>query len=84
MILSIEPFSSSPNSPTLKRKGHRRIDAAPLRLPLRSDGVLSNERIRCEQHTIVLDGLADQHPIERIAMQGRKFVQVKHRPFFER
>jgi hypothetical protein len=65
------------------RSRARNIDKAD-RLPLRSDGILNNERIRCEQHTIVLNGLADQHPIERIAMQRGKFVQVKHGPFFER
>jgi hypothetical protein len=58
-ILSIEPFSSRSNGPTQRQTGQRRIDAASPRLPLRSDGALSNEGIRCEQNAIVLDGLAD-------------------------
>ena len=53
-------------------------------LPLSSDGVLTDERIGCEQDTIVFDRLADQHPIEGIAVQCGKLVQVKHRPLFQR
>jgi hypothetical protein len=58
-------------SPTQRPHKQRRSDAAPLPLPLRSDRILNNERIGSPQHAIVLNGVADQHPIERIAMQRK-------------
>lgn len=57
---------------------------ATFRLPLRSDWILTEERIGCEQNTTVHDSLTDQQPIERVAMKRRKFVQVNHRPFILR
>jgi hypothetical protein len=65
-----------------------RIESVPVpsytRLPLGSHGILNDEWIGCEQHAVVLDGLTNQHPVERVAVQDGKLVQVKHCAFFKR
>lgn len=65
-----------------------RIESVPVpsytRLPPGSHGILNDEWIGCEQHAVVLDGLANQHPVERVAVQYGKLVQVKHCAFFKR
>lgn len=43
-----------------------------FKLPLRPGGVLTDGWIRREQHTIMLAGLVDEHPIERVTMQRGK------------
>jgi hypothetical protein len=53
-------------------------------LPPRSDRILSDEWIRGKQHTVVLNGLADQHAIKRVSMQQGKFVQVKNGSLVQR
>ena len=47
-------------------------------LPPSSDRILSDEWIWGEQHTVVLNGLADQHAIKRVSMQQGKLVKVKN------
>jgi hypothetical protein len=54
-------------SPTRKPQEQRRSDAA---LPLRSNRILNDEWIGSQQHAIVLNGLANQHPIERVAAES--------------
>ena len=46
-------------------------------LPPRSNRILNDERIGGKQHTIVFNGLADQHAIEWVSMELGKFVQMK-------
>ena len=53
-------------------------------LPLRSNWILCDERVWGEQHTIVLDGLADEHAIKGIAMQRGKLMEVEYGLFMER
>jgi hypothetical protein len=53
-------------------------------LPPRSDRILSDERIRGKQYTVVLNGLADQHAIKRVSVQQGKFVQVKNGSLVQR
>lgn len=53
-------------------------------LPLRSDGILSDEWIRGKQYTVVLNGLADQHAIKRVSVQRGKFVQMKNGSLVQR
>ncbi len=52
--------------------------------PLSADGILRDQRVGREEHAVVLDGLADEHPVERIAMQNGQFVQMNHRLLIER
>jgi len=47
-------------------------------LPPRSGRILRDERIRGKQHTVVLNGLADQHAIKRVPVQQGKCVQMKN------
>jgi hypothetical protein len=54
--------------------GHATL--TPIQLPLSSDGVLNDERIGSQQHAIVLDGLADQHPIERVTMPLHTLLEI--------
>lgn len=44
------------------------------RPPLGSHKVLRDEWIGCEKHAIVLNSLAHQHPVGRVAMECGKFV----------
>ena len=53
-------------------------------LPPRSDRILSDEWIRGQQHTVVLNGLADQHAIKRVSVQQGKLVKVKNGSLVQR
>jgi hypothetical protein len=46
--------------------------------------MLSDERIRGKQHTVVLNGLADQYAIKRVSVQRGKFVQMKNGSLVQR
>lgn len=52
-------------------------------LPLCSHGILRNQRIGGEQQAVMLNGLTNQHPVERVPMQRGKLMEVKHGPFIE-
>ncbi len=54
-----------------------------INLPLGSQGILRDERIGSEQQAVMLDGLANQHPVERIAMQCGELMEMKYCAFFE-
>ena len=53
-------------------------------LPPRSDRILNDERIGGKQHTIVFNGLADQHAVKWVSMKLGKFVQMKHGSLVQR
>ena len=53
-------------------------------LPPRSDRILGDERIWGKQHTVVLNGLADQHAIKRVSVQQGEFVKVKNGSLVQR
>lgn len=52
--------------------------------PLSADGILRDQGVGRKEHAVVLDGLANEHPVERISMQCGQFVQVNDRLLIER
>jgi len=59
---------------------HRRRE----RLPASSNGILRDQRVRCQQQAIMFNCLADEHAIKRVSMQDRKFGQMEDGSFIER
>jgi hypothetical protein len=59
------------------------IGIAGKNFPLGSDWILNNERNGGEQHTIVLERLANEHRIKRVSMEWRKLVEMQNGAFFE-
>ena len=49
------------------------------RLPRRANRILGDERVGAEHHQSVDDGLAHEHPVEGIAMERRKPVEMQGR-----
>jgi hypothetical protein len=45
---------------------------------------LGDERVGRQEHTVVLDRLADEHAVERISMEAGKFVKMEHGGFMKR
>jgi hypothetical protein len=58
----------TPRCKMLDRKTLNSFLSTCADLPPRSDRILSDEWIRGKQHTVVLNGLTDQHAIKRVSM----------------
>lgn len=53
-------------------------------LPGGLHGILRDQRIRCEQGEFMVNGLADQHTIERVSMKRRQPRKIEYRLFLQR
>ncbi len=52
-------------------------------LPDRTDRVLRDERIGRQEDMFMLDGLADQHAVERVLMERRQLIQIQRSALFK-
>jgi len=52
-------------------------------LTLNADRILRDQRVRREDDQAVNEGLADEHPIERVVVKARKARKMEHRVFFK-